>query len=59
MSSMESSDAAHAMLGYKSGQGRFHVAVCSCGWESEDMSSAGLAYSAWDTHAERPGAGGE
>ena len=28
------------------------VAVCSCGWRSERMGTAGLAGSNWDRHAE-------
>jgi hypothetical protein len=28
------------------------VAECSCGWRSECMSTAGMAGSEWDRHAE-------
>ena len=48
------SDPAHVMVRYKSDRQKgSHAAVCSCGWESDDMHSAGLAYSVWDAHAER------
>ena len=41
----------HRWLGYDGLQpgGRF-VSVCSCGWRSATLSTAGLAASAWDTH---------
>jgi hypothetical protein len=41
----------HRWLGYDTAsRGRFH-AKCSCGWRSIPYSTAGLAASAWDTHA--------
>jgi hypothetical protein len=41
----------HRYLGVESTPRRM-VAVCSCGWRSEPYSSAGMAGSAWDRHAE-------
>lgn len=56
MSRAEPDTEDHIMLGYESSRTmRTYVAVCSCGWKSDEMSSAGLAYSAWDTHIQRSG----
>jgi hypothetical protein len=30
--------------------GRRHVAVCTCGWTSDALSTAGMAGAAWDAH---------
>ena len=46
----------HRWLGYDSAsQGRF-LARCSCGWRSDPFSTAGMAASAWDAHAQREAA---
>jgi hypothetical protein len=40
----------HRWIGYSDDRSRGFIAVCSCGWESRPMSSAGLAAAASDEH---------
>jgi hypothetical protein len=41
----------HRWLGYDTASGGRFRARCSCGWRSSPYPTAGLAGSAWDTHA--------
>ena len=42
---------AHRWLGYDTASAGRFVARCVCGWRSTPYPTAGLAASAWDSHA--------